>query len=49
MINGGNASIYVSSMESSIDFYTEIIGMPLKAQIGDEWAELGAGNWLAPC
>ena len=44
VIKGGNASIYVSSMDDSVNFFTEKIGLNLKTRIGDEWAELEAGN-----
>ena len=43
---GGNASIYVSNMDRAIGFYTGKLGLPLRARIGNEWAELDAGNGL---
>lgn len=46
MINGGNASVYVSSMEVSIEFYTSKLGLILKNRVGETWAELDAGNGL---
>jgi predicted enzyme related to lactoylglutathione lyase len=45
-ILGGNASIYVSCIDRAISFYTEMLGLPLRTRIGNEWAELDAGNGL---
>jgi catechol 2,3-dioxygenase-like lactoylglutathione lyase family enzyme len=44
--SGGNASIYVSDMDRSIEFYTTKLEMLLRARVADEWAELDAGNGL---
>lgn len=46
MINGGTASVYVSEMESSIEFYTEKLGLRLQNRVGSTWAEIDAGNGL---
>ena len=46
MIDGGNASIYVSNMDASIRFFTEQIGLKLRTRIENEWAELDAGKGL---
>ena len=46
MINGGNASVYVSDMDRSVKFYTEGLGLALRARAGETWAELDAGAGL---
>ena len=46
MIYGGNATIYVSSMESAIRFYTEVLGLKLTNRFGDHWATVQAGRTL---
>lgn len=45
-ISGGNASVYVSSLDRAIAFYTEQLGLPLKTRIDVEWAEIDAGEGL---
>ena len=44
MIQGGNATIYVSDMQRSIDFYTGVLGLHLVFRAGDHWAQLAAGD-----
>lgn len=46
MIKGGVASIYVTDMDRSLAFYEDVLGLPLKVRIGNEWAELEAGPTL---
>lgn len=46
MINGGTASVYVTSMDEAIDFYTNKLGLPLKVRIADEWAEIDASGLI---
>ena len=46
MIHGGNATIYVSSMDTAIRFYTEVLGLKLTNRYGDHWATVQAGNTL---
>lgn len=46
MISGGNATIYVSNMETAIRFYNEILGLKLTNRFGNEWATVQAGNTL---
>ena len=46
MIYGGNATIYVSSMDSAIRFYTEALGLKLTNRFGDNWATVQAGRTL---
>lgn len=45
-IFGGNASVYISNMDRAVAFYRDAVGLPLRTRIGDEWAELDAGNGL---
>ena len=44
MIQGGNATIYVSEMQRSIDFYTGVLGLRLVFRADDHWAQLDAGG-----
>jgi len=46
MIYGGNATVYVSDMERSIRFYTEVLGLPLTNRFGNHWATVQAGTSL---
>ena len=46
MINGGNATIYVSDMDRSVKFYTEALGLKLDYQAGSDWAQINAGKGL---
>ncbi len=44
MIQGGNATIYVSDMQRSVDFYTDALGLRLVFRADDHWAQLDAGG-----
>jgi len=44
VIQGGNATIYVSDMQRSIDFYTGVLGLRLVYRAPDHWAQLDAGG-----
>jgi catechol 2,3-dioxygenase-like lactoylglutathione lyase family enzyme len=44
VIQGGNATIYVSQMQRSVDFYTGVLGLELVFRAGDHWAQLDAGG-----
>ena len=46
MINGGNATVYVSNMDNAIRFYTEVLGLKLTNRFGDHWATVQAGKTL---
>ena len=46
MINGGNATVYVSNMDNAIRFYTEVLGLKLTNRFGNHWATVQAGNTL---
>lgn len=46
MIKGGVASIYVTDMKRAVEFYQGALGLTLRSQIGDEWAEIQAGSSL---
>ncbi|WP_175558696.1 VOC family protein [Arthrobacter sp. ok362] len=46
MIKGGNATIYVSDMDRSVQFYTEILGLRLAFRAGNHWAGIDAGGGL---
>ncbi|MDC3379230.1 VOC family protein [Planctomycetota bacterium] len=44
MIEGGNASIYVSNMDASVEFFTQVVGLRLRTRVGTDWAEIEAGK-----
>ena len=46
MINGGNATVYVSNMDTAIRFYTDVLGLTLTNRFGNHWATVQAGTTL---
>lgn len=46
MISGGNATVFVSSMDRAVQFYTEVLGLKLTNRFGDHWATVEAGKGL---
>jgi catechol 2,3-dioxygenase-like lactoylglutathione lyase family enzyme len=46
MISGGNATVFVSNMDASVRFYTEVLGLKLTNRFGDSWATVDAGKGL---
>ena len=52
IIRGATATIYVSTLGRSVDFYTGVLGLPLQGRWGDEYAAIdlgtGAGSGLHP-
>lgn len=46
MITGGNATLFISNMESAIAFYTGVLGLKLGVRYDDAWATIDAGNGL---
>ena len=46
MISGGNATIIVATMDNSIRFYTEVLGLRLTNRFGSDWATVSAGVGL---
>ena len=46
MISGGNATIFVSKMDASIQFYTVVLGLKLTNRFGNDWATIDAGKGL---
>jgi catechol 2,3-dioxygenase-like lactoylglutathione lyase family enzyme len=46
MISGGNATIYVSDLESALGFYIDKLGLKLVHRSGSTGAELDAGGGL---
>ena len=46
MIRGGNATLFVSNMDHSVRFFTEVLGLKLAYRAGDHWAQIDAGDGL---
>jgi catechol 2,3-dioxygenase-like lactoylglutathione lyase family enzyme len=46
MISGGNATVFVSNMNTSVRFYTDVLGLKLTNRFGDSWATVDAGKGL---
>ena len=46
MIKGGNATIYVTDLDRSVDFYVETLGLRLAFRAGPHWASIDAGAGL---
>lgn len=46
MISGGNATVFVSDMDASVKFYTEVLGLKLTNRFGNNWATVEAGKGL---
>ncbi len=46
MISGGNATVFVSSMDRAVEFYTGVLGLKLTNRFGDNWATVDAGKGL---
>ena len=46
MIYGGNATVYVSNMDTAVRFYTEVLGLKLTNRFGNNWATVQAGKTL---
>lgn len=46
MINGGNATVFVSDMDRAVDFYVNVLGLTLRMRAENYWAEVTAGNEL---
>ena len=45
MVTGGNATVYVSSMDRALKFYSEVLGMTVSSHYGDDWATVAAGGF----
>lgn len=43
-IRGGNATVFVSNLNASVDFYTRILGLNLLYQAGEHFAMIDAGS-----
>lgn len=47
LLNGGNATIYVSDMDAAVAFYTGTLGLALGSRAGEDWATVDAGGGLS--
>jgi catechol 2,3-dioxygenase-like lactoylglutathione lyase family enzyme len=44
MFSDGNATIFVSDMNRSVNFYTKILGLKLAERFGNDWASIEGGK-----
>ncbi len=44
MISGGVCTLFVSDMDSMVDFYSGILGLSLMYRAGNHWASIDAGK-----
>ena len=44
MFTNGIATIFVTDMDRSVKFYTEVLGLKLAQRFGNHWAQLEAGQ-----
>jgi catechol 2,3-dioxygenase-like lactoylglutathione lyase family enzyme len=44
MFRDGNATIFVSDMDRSVNFYTKTLGLKLAQRFGNHWASVEAGR-----
>ena len=45
MITGGNATVFVTNMDTALKFYTEALGLKVSSHYGDYWATVEAGGF----
>jgi len=45
MVIGGNATVFVTNMDSVLKFYTEVLGLKVSSHYGDHWATVEAGSF----
>jgi predicted enzyme related to lactoylglutathione lyase len=45
MITGGNATLFVESIDASLKFYNEILGLKTSSHYGEHWASVEAGSF----
>ncbi len=45
MVTGGNATVFITNMSAALAFYTNVLGMTVKSNFGDDWAEVSAGGF----
>ena len=45
MITGGNATIFVSNMDTALKFYQDVLGLKVSNHYGDHWASVEAGSF----
>lgn len=46
MFSSGMATIFVTDMDRSVKFYTEVLGLRLEQRFGNHWASVEAGRLL---
>jgi catechol 2,3-dioxygenase-like lactoylglutathione lyase family enzyme len=46
LIHGGNATVFVTDMDRSVDFYSRILGLSILYRAGEHFCMLDAGNGM---
>ncbi|HKW56064.1 MAG TPA: VOC family protein [Candidatus Acidoferrum sp.] len=46
MFEDGVVTVFVSSMDAAVHFYTQVLGLKLENRFGDHWASVKAGKGL---
>lgn len=46
MFSSGNVTIYVTNMDRSVHFYSDVLGLKLAYRFGDHWASVEVGKGL---
>ncbi len=44
-MTGGNATVFITDMDTAIAFYTTVLGMTVTSHYGDAWATVEAGGF----
>ncbi len=45
MVTGGNATVFITNMDSSLKFYSEVLGMTVTSHFSNDWATVAAGGF----
>ncbi len=46
MFSSGNVTVYVSNMDETVRFHSEVLGLKLAYRLGNHWASVEAGSGL---
>ena len=45
MVTGGNATVLITEMDRALQFYTDVLGMKVASNYGNDWATVEAGGF----